>query len=403
MSSSKKYYLPGMLGSAIESYDVALYGCMAPVLVKVFLPQIQKTHAYFFYFLFEFFATLCQLGGARFFGRMGDLLGRKKTMYRTIIGTSFATFAVSILPTYEHIGITATVLFAMTRAMQSFFLGGEYNGGAIYCLEHEVNHKKHGLVSGLYCAFIVSGIFLANFVATLTSYYGHTYFRIAYGVSFLLAVFTCCLRRKFIETPEYSKACQVIPAVSIDIKNEMRYRFIALVIASLFFGALYGLPSRIFGALLPLVTNITNTQIMAIHSSFLILYALLLIAFGILSDKIGHRKAMNISVIATILATYPLTSLIQTKTLIVIVFVKAIFIILAAAFIGPFHAWAQELFVTRSRYNKVSTAFTLGKCCSTLILAISVPLFECCGSLKGPGIVLILCASIAAYVFRKNF
>ena len=166
----KKYfkglYLPAMLGASIEYYDIALYGYMAPVLVQVFFPNLEKTTAYFIYFLFEFIAALFQFIGARFFGFIGDMKGRKPAMFSSMLGISIMTFAIGLLPTYEQIGWVATVFFLACRVLQRFFLGGEYNGGAIYCLEHEENHNRHGMVSGLYCAFTVLGVIFSEHNST---------------------------------------------------------------------------------------------------------------------------------------------------------------------------------------------------------------------------------------------
>jgi MHS family proline/betaine transporter-like MFS transporter len=396
-----KFYLPAMLGASIEYYDIALYGYMAPVLVNVFLPNIPKTTAYFLYFFFEFIATLFQVMGARYYGKMGDLHGRKNAMYYAMLGTSCATFVISILPTYHSAGIIAIFLFAAARSMQSFFLGGEYNGGAIYCLEHEKDSKKYGLISGLYCALTVSGIIAASIVATIVNSLGSEYFRLAYGMSFLLALGTYRIRRRIVETPEYlnSKTIPKSPSESLFSASTLTFGFISILIASLFFGMLK-IPTRLFNALLPLAIGIDGTQIMILNSVFLVLYMILLVVFGVLGGKYGAQKVMRFGTIGIIVLTYPLMMLIETKSFIAIVIAKAVFAILTAAFIGPFHAWAQSLFHTRTRYKNISTAYAAGKCCSTLLLARSFLIFEHYQSLSSIGIILILCAFLTLRIFK---
>ncbi len=395
-----KIYLPAMLGATIEYYDIALYGYMAPVLVQVFLPQLPKTTAYFFYFLFEFFASISQLAGAYFYGKMGDNQGRKKAMYYAMLGISCTTFAISILPSYHSIGTLATFLFVTARCMQGFFLGGEYNGGAIYCLEHEQNHKKYGLISGLYCSLTVSGIIAASLIATIINHYGSEYFRIAYAISFLLAIFTYSLRKKIKETSEFLK----IKAASTDLAvnkealkssyNSSYNSLFILGISSLFFGISYGMPTRIFNIILPLATGINTSKIMIINTTFLILYMLLLIVFGIVADRLGIVKIMRLASFGTILLTYPMIMLIKTKYLIAIIIAKAVFASLAAAFIAPFHAFAQNLFRTEIRYKHISIGYALGKCVATLVLALSVLIYQHLGNLSGMGLILIILAIV---------
>lgn len=391
--------MPAMLGSSIEYYDIALYGYMAPVLINVFLPAWPKTTAYFIYFLFEFFAALCQVMGARFYGKMGDTFGRKNAMYYAMLGTSCATFAISVLPTYHSIGILAAILFATARAFQAFFLGGEYNGGAIYCLEHENDERKYSLISGLYCALTVTGIVAASLVATIVNYMGPEYFRIAYGISFLLAAATYRIRSRIIETPEYvrSKA----PPATVKPFN-YNYAFASIIIASLFFGMLYGLPTRILNALLPIALNLNSTQVMTLNTIFLVVYGALLVVFGALGSKIGFQKVMRTATIATLLLSYPLMLLIESKSFMGLILAKAVFATLTAAFIGPFHAWAQSLFQTRQRYKNISTAYSLGKCCSTLLLASSFLVYEQYQSLTSIGIILALCSTLALFIFQPK-
>lgn len=393
-----------MLGASIEYYDIALYGYMAPILVHVFLPDFPKTTAYFVYFLFEFFAALCQVMGARFYGKMGDLKGRKKAMYYAMLGTSCATFAIGILPTYESVGLIAAVLFAFFRALQCFFLGGEYNGGAIYCLEHESNTHKYGLVSGLYCALTVVGIVLASLVAIIVNSLGPSYFRVAYGISFLLALCTYKIRSRIKETPEYSKIkihhTQTIS--SSWLSSEFQYKFIAILIGSLFFGMLYGLPTRIFNALLPLAIGIDGHLIMILNTVFLVIYLILLIVSGMAADRFGIERVMRSAIGATIILTYPLIWLIETKSIMGLIIAKAVFAALTAGFIGPFHAWAQGFFQTQSRYQHISTAYAAGKCFSTLLLASTILFYERFESLSIIGLILIITATLTRRIFRGH-
>lgn len=391
-------YLPAMLGASIEYYDIALYGYLAPILVPVFLPHLEKATAYFFYFIFEFIASLFQILGARYYGKIGDSKGRKQAMYMSMFGTSSVTFAISFLPTYYHIGIWATILFCIARVAQSFFLGGEYNGGAIYCLENERNIKKHGLVSGLYCAFTVIGIILASFVATIVNILGPEYFRLAYAVSFIFCITTYILRKNIKETLSISK---------LDNKTVMpdssKFKLISLVIASLFFGVLYGMPTRVFNAILPISIGINTSQLMIINTLSLVVYLFLLVIFGKISDHYGWKKLMYGSSISTFLFAYPLFLLLETHSLILLLFVKGCFVLLTAAFIAPFHAWAQDLFYSHQRYRGISTYYAVGKCFSTILLACSFLIFKEYNSIQGISIILVFISFVTIGVFREKY
>lgn len=401
-----KFYMPAMLGASIEYYDIALYGFLAPVLINVFLPHLPKTTAYFTYFSFEVFASLCQLLGARYYGRMGDRHGRKKAMYYAMLGTSCATFAISILPTYQMVGVLSGFLFALARSMQTFFLGGEYNGGAIYCLEHEQNQRKHGLISGLYCALTVTGIVTASLVATIVHALGPDYFRIAYAISLLLALGTYHIRRRIKETPEYLETQHHFVSTEkstfeqqIIKKRIIQQGLVSIIIGSIFFGMLYGIPTRLFNALLPLAIGTDGQQLMILNTIFLSVYMILLVVSGVLSDRFGTVTIMKAATLSTIVLTYPLMLLIESKSFPALIFAKGIFALLTAGFIGPFHAWAQSFFQAKVRYENISVAYAGGKCCSTLLLAASFLLYDYTQTLSSIGYVLITIAFMMLGVF----
>ncbi|MEI6805554.1 MAG: MFS transporter [Myxococcaceae bacterium] len=391
-----KKTMPAMLGAGIEYYDLALYGYLAPVLAPVFFPSFKLTTAYFFYFSIEFFSSIIQILGAQWFGRMGDRIGRKKALYSSMLGTSLVTGFMSLIPGYAQLGFFATALFILARISQSFFLGGEYNGGAIYCLEHEKNTDQHGYISGVYCAFTVIGILCASAIATLVYAVGSSYFRVAYLLSFIFAICTLRWRTKMRETPEYEQA-------QGDTTRPIFVTMMTLVIASVFVGLLHGIPSRVFNALLPIQTGIDQKTLMLINTLFLSVYTLLMVLFGYFSDRVGARKVMFTSALTTALLSYPLFVLIKTNELSLILFVKSVYVILAAAFAGPFHALAQSMFSVGHRYVSISTCYACGKCISTLTIALSFLLYEKTGSIVSISGILIFLSLVAMVSLRRKY
>lgn len=396
-----KKYAPAMMGTAIEYYDVSLYGYMAPVLIQIFLPNFDKLSAYFYYFSFEVFAACCQITGAYIFGRMGDNEGRKKAMYYSMLGTSFITFVIAIIPTYDDIGIYAAILFASCRAMQSFFLGGEYNGGAIYCLEHENNTKKHGLISGIYGSATVFGVLVASLTATSILFLGKEYFRIAYCLSLVFAVLTYYLRRNMLETPEY--VSMISKKQSKPIKNKYKISiFFAIVLASLLSGILYGFPTRILNILLPISTGISTVKIMIINCVMIVIFMFLLLFSGWISGKYKPAIAMKKASLLIAFLVIPAIALVEFKTIIAIILAKLIFVILSAALIGPLHAWTQSISEVHNRYKQVSTAYSTGKLGAVLLLPVTILLFEKYNNLYIPSAIIVF-VSLIYYVYVTWF
>src|SRR5262249_36988227 len=124
------------LGTVFEWYDFYLYAILAPAFAALFFPKGNDTAA-----LLSAFATyaagfVVRAFGAVVFGRIGDLVGRKYTFLITIFVMGASTFAVGLLPLYDHVGIVAPLLLVALRLLQGLALGGEYGGAATPVAEH---------------------------------------------------------------------------------------------------------------------------------------------------------------------------------------------------------------------------------------------------------------------------
>jgi MFS family permease len=87
--------------------------------------------------------------GALFFGRIGDLVGRKYAFLVTLVIMGGATFIIGLLPTYAQIGVLAPLILVLLRLLQGLALGGEYGGAAVYIAEHVPDKRR-----GYYTSFI---------------------------------------------------------------------------------------------------------------------------------------------------------------------------------------------------------------------------------------------------------
>src|ERR1700716_4213106 len=133
MSKDEKFVIfASSLGTVFEWYDFYLYATLAPFFAALFFPPGNDTAA-----LLSAFATyaagfLVRPFGAIFFGRIGDLVGRKYTFLVTIVVMGTATVLVGFLPTYASIGFAAPIILVILRLAQGLALGGEYGGGRGY-------------------------------------------------------------------------------------------------------------------------------------------------------------------------------------------------------------------------------------------------------------------------------
>src|SRR3954454_4979020 len=150
------------LGTVFEWYDFYIYGTLAAVLAGKFFSGVAPTAAFIFTLLAFAAGFAVRPFGALFFGRLGDLIGRKYTFLVTMTLMGFGTFLIGVLPTYATWGIAAPILLIVLRLFQGLALGGEYGGAATYVAEHAPPGKR-----GLYTSWIQTTATLGLFMALL--------------------------------------------------------------------------------------------------------------------------------------------------------------------------------------------------------------------------------------------
>ena len=119
------------VGTMIEWYDFYIFGSLASVISPLFYPSGNDTLALIAYLSTFAVGFVVRPFGALFFGRIGDLVGRKYAFLVTLIIMGGATALIGVLPTYASIGMVAPAILLLIRILQGLALGGEYGGAAV--------------------------------------------------------------------------------------------------------------------------------------------------------------------------------------------------------------------------------------------------------------------------------
>ena len=207
--SIRRVILASAVGTMIEWYDFYIFGSLTAILAVKFYPPGNDTFAYIAYLATFAVGFLVRPFGALFFGRIGDLIGRKYAFIVTLSIMGGATALIGLLPTFATAGWFAPIALILIRVMQGLALGGEYGGAAVYVAEHVPDSKR-----GYYTSFIqitaTLGLFVslgvilsvqglmteANFKA-----YG---WRIPFLLSVVLVSMSLYIRMKMKESPIFS-------------------------------------------------------------------------------------------------------------------------------------------------------------------------------------------------------
>jgi len=207
-AESRRVIAASSIGTVFEWYDFYLYAVLAPFFAKLFFPPSNETAALLAAFATYAAGFIVRPFGAIFFGRLGDLTGRKYTFLISIIFMGFSTFTVGLLPTFEHLGWIAPVLLVTLRLLQGLALGGEYGGAATYVAEYTAAGRR-GYATSWIQTTATSGLLLALIVIGVSRWlipssdFERWGWRIPFLVSILLLILSVYIRVTLRETPVF--------------------------------------------------------------------------------------------------------------------------------------------------------------------------------------------------------
>jgi MFS family permease len=159
-------------GTTIEWYDFYLFGSLLKVIGPHFFKASNPYTGLLTWLAVYATGFLIRPVGAAFFGRLGDLKGRKAAFLATLLMMGGATTAIGLLPGYATIGVFAPALLVLMRLVQGFALGGEYGGAVIFVAENVPDGER-----GYYTSYVqvtaTLGLFISMVVvAAVQSYLG---------------------------------------------------------------------------------------------------------------------------------------------------------------------------------------------------------------------------------------
>ncbi|BEP93599.1 MFS transporter [Acidovorax sp. A79] len=312
----RKVIFASSLGTVFEWYDFYLYGSLAAIIAKQFFSGLDAGSAFIFALLAFAAGFIVRPFGAIFFGRLGDMIGRKYTFLVTILIMGLSTFIVGILPTYASIGVAAPVILIALRLLQGLALGGEYGGAATYVAEHAPHGKR-----GAYTAWIQTtatlGLFLSLMVilGTRTAMGEEAFadwgWRIPFIVSILLLAISVWIRLSMNESPAFQKMKAEGKTSKAPLTESFgqwkNLKIVILALVGLTAGQAVVWYSGQFYALFFLtqalkVDGATANIFVAVS---LLIGTPFFIVFGALSDKIGRKPIILAGCLLAALTYFP--------------------------------------------------------------------------------------------------
>ncbi|UNM06079.1 MAG: MFS transporter [Holosporaceae bacterium] len=149
------------MGTTLEFYDFMLYAVFLEIIGNEYFPGNDYQTNQIFGYIGFIAALIMRPFGASVFGHIGDRFGRRKALILSISLMGIPTFIIGIMPSYASWGVYASIILITCRLIQGLCTGGEYNGSAIFALEH-MGKQFPGFTGGLITGASVIGAFLAT-------------------------------------------------------------------------------------------------------------------------------------------------------------------------------------------------------------------------------------------------
>jgi MFS family permease len=406
--------LASSVGTMIEWYDFYIFGSLAVVLSQKFYPQGNNTFALIAYLATFFVGFGVRPFGALFFGRIGDLVGRKYAFLVTLTVMGGGTFLIGCMPTFKTAGWFAPIGLIAIRVLQGLALGGEYGGAAIYVAEHVPDNKRGFWTSfiqitatlGLFFSLIT--VLLLQFYMTPANFQSYGW-RIPFLASAVLVMISLYIRLKMAESPIFTQIKSTGMSSAQPLKDAFtHWPNLKLVLISLL-GATAGQGVVWYTGQYYALFYLQSILKVNLRTGFIIVAVAMLIGmpfftvFGALSDKIGRKKIIMAGCLLAVVTYYPIyhamesaagnhvitfkstqnpvtkawtltpltsdpvdpTKLVPAKEapnpnvpmLILLVFIQVIYVTMVY---GPIAAYLVEAFPAKIRYTSFSLPYHIG-------------------------------------------
>ena len=414
-NSLKRVAMATMIGTAIEYFDNYIY-TMAAVLVF--------NHQFFHAAdpLSGQIAALSTLAltfiarplGAVLFGHFGDRLGRKNTFVMSLLVMGISTVVIGLLPTYDSIGIWATLLLCLCRIGQGIGLGGEWGGAALVAIENAPEGKR-----GWYGTFpqlgaplgllLANGVFLLITVLLGQAAMTDWAWRIPFLSSFVLVAIGLYVRLKLTEAPIFIATLnkpkpKTLPMMEV-IVTHFKPFFLGMLICLAGYVLFYIMIafSQIYAKSAPTVSEAGyamglgfSPQIFtALLMCSAISLAITIAISGKYIDIVGRRIWLIWTTFGVAIFGLALPYFLDNGTTTSLFWFLMIGMGLIGMGYGPLASFLPELFPTHARYSGASLTYNISGLFGASVAAIiTLPLNANYG-LKGVGIYLTLNAVLS--------
>jgi MHS family proline/betaine transporter-like MFS transporter len=361
----RRAIIAGVAGNVMEWYDFTVYGYFAAVIGRQFFPSDDPLSSLLAAFGVFAAGFLMRPFGSLVFGHIGDKHGRRVALVLSVALMAVPTVLMGLLPTYQQIGIAASVALVALRMIQGLSVGGECGTSIIFLVE-QAGIGERGAVGSWASFGSCGGILLGSAVgALITTMLDHGAVE-AWGwrLPFLfgIVVGACGLyirRRLGADAPMAAGPRPQRSPVKEALLTEWRS---ILTLVGLNAGSAIGfyLCFVYVTTYLRQTDHLAASKALDINTIAIVVLLALIPPAGRLSDRIGRKPVLLGATIGLFVLAWPMFWLMHHPDVRLILVGQVSFAVLVALFTGTMPSAMAELAPPHLRCTVLSLGMNLG-------------------------------------------
>ncbi|NLU83398.1 MFS transporter [Rhodococcus sp. HNM0569] len=361
LKSKRKSLVASGVGNVLEWYEWSAYAVFAPFIAAAVFDDTNPVSALLSTLAVFAVGFLMRPLGGIVFGRIADRRGRKFVLVTTMLMMATGSLVIGVMPTYETIGVGASIILLAARIAQGFAHGGESATAYSYVGEIAPPNRRGtwgsiafvAIFGGSALAYTVGGAVTSALSENAVAQWG---WRIPFLLGAVLALVALYLRRSMDESDVFESDTTATDSTPIPRRTVVRAIVLMIGMTSGITAAHYTWTSYVS-------TYAITQEGMDPDTAYWMLVIAQVIAlvslpfWGRLSDSIGRRPMLAAFAVLMFALQIPLTGAISANgwTLLVAATVALLIVSVPASVLS---ATLSESFPTKLRTQAIGFAYS---------------------------------------------
>jgi MHS family proline/betaine transporter-like MFS transporter len=350
----------GVVGNVLEWYDFAVYGFFAPILAAKFFPNEDPRVSLLAAFGAFAVGFLMRPVGAAIFGHIGDRYGRARALLFSVAMMAVPTVLMGLLPTYDTIGIAASVLIVALRMCQGIAVGGEFTASIVFLAENAPARRRgffasfsmFGATTGTMLGAAIGALLTNALSPEALASWG---WRAAFVSGIVVAVVGVIIRRGMFDSP--GKAAVASP-LTVAFR-EHRWQVLRVLGLNMASAATYYTLFVYAATWLSQTTKIERAVALDVQTVTILTFLVVLPIAAWLSDRVGRKLMLTVGMTACLVMAYPLLNVMHAGVIVTTAAAQMAFGALLALQMASIPAAMTEMFPHGVRVSAVSVGYGL--------------------------------------------